>query len=105
MKLSPSLGEAAIRMLIIRQSVRLASSSLNVEADKGIYSTVAAAEDAWKAVQALYRSLPELNNNIRSKTFNLATQSYGLYSQLARQIRPLAGCQLYWVWSLPQLGL
>ena len=40
-------------------------------------STTAAAEDAWKAVQTFYRSLPELNNNIKSKTFNLATQSYG----------------------------
>ena len=38
---------------------------------------MAAAEDVWKAVKTFYRSLPELNDNITSKTFNLATQSYG----------------------------
>jgi carboxypeptidase C (cathepsin A) len=36
-----------------------------------------AALDTWKAVQTFYQSLPELNPNITSKTFHLATQSYG----------------------------
>jgi carboxypeptidase D len=38
---------------------------------------VAAAEDAWKAVQTFYSTLPELDDNIKSRTFHLATQSYG----------------------------
>jgi carboxypeptidase C (cathepsin A) len=40
-------------------------------------SSSLAAEDAWSAVQTFYRSLPEINPGIKSKTFHLATQSYG----------------------------
>lgn len=74
---SPSPDEAGTQMLTIRPSVRLTGLIFNIEADRELDSTVAAAEDAWKAVQTFYRSLPELNDNIKSKTFNLATQSYG----------------------------
>lgn len=38
---------------------------------------MAAAEDAWKAVQTFYSTLSELDDNIKSRTFHLATQSYG----------------------------
>lgn len=40
-------------------------------------STNVAAVDAWDAIQQFYFSLPEMNPNIRSKTFHLATESYG----------------------------
>lgn len=50
---------------------------MSIQTDNATDSTVAAAEDAWKAVQTFYSSLPELNENIKSKTFHLGTQSYG----------------------------
>jgi carboxypeptidase C (cathepsin A) len=40
-------------------------------------STEAAAVDAWKALQSFYAALPEIDPVVQSKTFHLATQSYG----------------------------
>lgn len=50
---------------------------MNAETNIAPDSSTAAAEDVWEAVQTFYSSLLELNDNIESKTFHLATQSYG----------------------------
>lgn len=42
-----------------------------------VNSTELAAVDAWNTIQTFYASLPEINPEIKSKTFHLATQSYG----------------------------
>ncbi|KAF7502490.1 hypothetical protein GJ744_005667 [Endocarpon pusillum] len=44
---------------------------------QAINSTNLAAVDAWDAIQQFYVSLPDINPEIRSNTFHLATESYG----------------------------
>lgn len=52
-------------------------SRLRLHADSPTDSTEAAAVDAWQALQAFYAALPEIDPVVESKTFHLATQSYG----------------------------
>jgi carboxypeptidase C (cathepsin A) len=57
--------------------VRLTDPKTNPSINQRSDSSSAAAEDAWKAIQTFYAALPTLSNDIKSKTLNLATQSYG----------------------------
>ena len=45
--------------------------------DTKIQSTDMAAAAAWEVIQGFYSTLPQLDSNITSKTFNLFTESYG----------------------------
>lgn len=75
LKLRPYRPVTLLR--IIGQSVSPIALVVPTGTNKVSDSTALAAVDAWKAVQTFYSSLPKLNSNIKSKTFNLATQSYG----------------------------
>ena len=47
-----------------------------IDASK-IDTTELAAIAAWEVVQGFYSALPQLDSNVSSKEFNLATESYG----------------------------
>lgn len=42
-----------------------------------IDTTQLAAVAAWEVIQGFYGALPQLDSNVSSKVFNLATESYG----------------------------
>lgn len=42
-----------------------------------IDTTDEAAVAAWEAIQTLIATIPQIDNEVESKTFNLATESYG----------------------------
>lgn len=42
-----------------------------------IDTTDEAAVAAWEAIQTLIATIPQIDNTVESKTFNLATESYG----------------------------
>jgi carboxypeptidase C (cathepsin A) len=87
---------AVLQMRIILQSVSLIVLILHGKTDNISDSTEAAAVDVWHAISTFYRSLPEFNGNIKSKTFHLATQSYGghygpvFFNYIRKQVEALA---------------
>lgn len=47
-----------------------------IDAEK-IDTTELAAMAAWEVIQGFYSALPQLASDVKSKVFNLATESYG----------------------------
>jgi len=87
---------AVLQMRTIQPSVSLTAFILHGNTDKKLDSTEAAAVDVWHAISTFYRGLPELNGSIKSKTFHLATQSYGghygpvFFNYFRKQVEALA---------------
>lgn len=63
-------------MLTIKQSVSDVSLLQHLS-NETLDSTEVAAVDAWKAIQQFYASLPNINPDVKSKSFHLAAESYG----------------------------
>lgn len=47
------------------------------ETNQNVDTTDLAAHAAWEALQGFYSALPQLDSEIKSKSFNLWTESYG----------------------------
>lgn len=69
-------SKADTSMPTIKRSVRYLPLPRRLS-DATTDSTEVAALDAWLAIQQIYNSLPDINPEIKSRSFHLAPESYG----------------------------